>query len=609
MENEMIAGGENPAPDAWQQAVQAALKGRPFESLFHVSEDGDRFPPLAGPVSDSPLIPGRSADQAWQVSQKVFGCDRPTARTQMLDDLNGGAGALDLVLSDHPLFPGRGPARLAQADYETLFEPVMLDLIGLRLSGGAATRDSLETFYGFASASSFATKDLAIGGCLDPAATAFAARRAKSAAPEQEAALLLTERYATEFSRARPLLSDGRIWHGYGARAAQELALVLAGFVDMVRCADGLGFDVARVCRWFEFALAADTDQLETIAKFRAIRPLTAQVLEALGAGDTQVPIHAETAWRMMTLYEQNVGMLRATVSAFAAAVGGADTITVLPHSLAAGIPNAMALRIARNTQTMLAEESNLHRVADPARGAGAIEARTKALMERAWELFQSIEAEGGLARMLPQGRVETWLLDAQADRERRVAIRDLLVTGTTSFPSRKEAEPDVVDAGPAAQPQPFERSTPAPRRLSESFEMLRAAANRRAEGAPDILLLPIGPPAGHSARLTWIRAVFEIGGLSVADAAEPANEDGAAEAFRASGAAIACLCGADGDYAEEAGAVIKALMDAGAAAICIAGKPDRISGSEAWAAQVIGVHDGLDILGVLQDLHKRLKI
>lgn len=609
MENEMISGGENPAPEAWQQAVQAALKGRPFDSLFHVSEDGDRFAPLADPVADGPLILGRPADRAWQVSQKVFGCDRPAARTQILDDLNGGAGALDLVLSDHPLFPGRGPAGLSQTDYEVLFEPVMLDMIGLRLSGGAAVLDSLEAFYRFASRSSFASESLAIGGCVDPVATTFAAGRPERAAADQEAALRLTERYGAEFTGARPLLSDGRIWHGYGATAGQELALVLAGFVDMVRCGDGLGLDAAFIGQRFEFALAADTDQLETIAKFRAIRPLAAQVLEALGAGDVPIPVHAETAWRMMTLYEQNVGMLRGTVAAFAAAVGGADTVTVLPHSLAAGIPNAMAQRIARNTQTMLAEESNLHKVADPARGSGAIEARTTALMERAWDLFQSIEAAGGLSRLLPEGRVQEWLRDAQSDRERRVAIRDVLLTGTTSFPSRDDAKPDVSDAGPAARPGPLDRTTLAPRRLSESFEVLRAAAHGRADGPPDVLLVPLGPPAGHTARLTWMRAVCEIGGLRVADAADMPDGGEPGAAYRDSGAILACLCGSDADYAGQAGDVITALSEAGATTVCIAGKPDRIAGSETWSAEVIPIHEGLDIHGVLQDLHKRLKI
>ncbi len=606
MEKERISGGKIPAPEAWQQAVKAALKGRPFESLFHVNEDGDRFTPLAGPVTDGPLILGRPADRAWQVSQKVFACERPTARTQMLDDLNGGAGALDLVLSDHPLFPGRGPAGLSQADYKTLFEPVMLDLIGLRLSGGQGVLESLDAFYQFASGSGFAAHDLAIGGCLDPAAAAFAARRPENATPDQKAALLLAERYGTEFTKARPLLSDGRIWHGYGARAAQELALVLAGFVDMVRSADDLGLDAAVICQRFEFALAADTDQLETIAKLRAIRPLAAQVLDALGVTDTPIPVHAETAWRMMTLYEQNVGMLRATVAAFGAAVGGADTVTVLPHSLAAGIPNALALRIARNTQTMLAEESNLHRVADPARGSGAIESRTTALMERAWDLFQSIEAAGGLARMLPKGDVDAWLLEAQAAREQRLAVRDVLLTGTTSFPSLNDAEPDVVDAQPAVQPDPFDRKTPAPRRLSESFEVLRAAANARDDGPPDVLLVPIGPPAAHSGRLTWARAAFEVGGLRVVVDAETASPG---EAIGKSGAAIACLCGSDNDYAEQAATIVDALGQAGAKAVYIAGRPDRIEGSESWSADVIAVHDGLDILGVLQDLHKRLKI
>ena len=91
--------------------------------------------------------------------------------------------------------------------------------------------------------------------------------------------------------------------------------------------------------------------------------------------------VTAETAWRMMTKRDPHGNIVRGTIAALAAAVGGADAVTVLPFSAALGIPDAFARRIARNTQTILIEEANLHRVADPAAGSGAIESLTDAAL------------------------------------------------------------------------------------------------------------------------------------------------------------------------------------------------------------------------------------
>ena len=101
-----------------------------------------------------------------------------------------------------------------------------------------------------------------------------------------------------------------------------------------------------------------------------------------------------------MTKRDPHGNIVRGTIAAFAAAVGGADAVTVLPFSAALGVPDAFARRIARNTQTILIEEANIHRVADPAAGSGAIEALTDALCETAWWLLaEDRDARAGLPK------------------------------------------------------------------------------------------------------------------------------------------------------------------------------------------------------------------
>ena len=182
------------------------------------------------------------------------------------------------------------------------------------------------------------------------------------------------------------VIADGRLWHAGGATDEQELATVLATFVSYLRLA-GTGTRI-------DVALAAGSDQYRTIAKFRAVRLLLARVAEVAGLGGLGPRVHAETAWREMSARNPEMNILRATSATFAAAVGGADSITVLPFdSLGGG--DGHGRRLARNTQTILAEEANLFRVADPGAGSGAIEAMTAALAEAAWKRFQAIEAAG----------------------------------------------------------------------------------------------------------------------------------------------------------------------------------------------------------------------
>src|SRR5260370_27549013 len=125
------------------------------------------------------------------------------------------------------------------------------------------------------------------------------------------------------------------------------------------------------------------------------MRLLWARVEESCGLTPKPLFIAAETAWRMLTKRDAYVNMLRATMATFSAGLAGANAVTVLPHTLALGLPDAFARRVARNTQLVLLEESNLAEATDPAAGSGGIETLTQALCETAWSLFQDIEKAG----------------------------------------------------------------------------------------------------------------------------------------------------------------------------------------------------------------------
>ena len=165
------------------------------------------------------------------------------------------------------------------------------------------------------------------------------------------------------------------------------------------------------------FRLAADADEFVTLSKFRALRLAWARVEEACGLEPRKAHVQAESAWRMMTARDPYVNVMRGAIAAFSAGLGGADSVCVLPHTLAVGLPDSLARRLARNGQLILLRESNLGFVADPAAGAGGFEALTRALVR---EGLGALPGDRGAGR--PAGRAGERRVPAAGRRERRGA-------------------------------------------------------------------------------------------------------------------------------------------------------------------------------------------
>jgi methylmalonyl-CoA mutase len=268
-------------------------------------------------------------------------------------------------------------------------------------------------------------------------------------------------------------VADGRLVHAAGGSEAQELAFVLACAVAYWRALERAGRPLAQAAQSVAVRLAADTDQFLTIAKFRAVRLLLNRLHEACGLSPVPLHVTGETAWRMMTRRDPHVNLVRATVAAFAAAVGGADAITVLPFPAALGVPDPMADRLARNTQLILAEESNIAKVIDPGAGSGVIESATDQLCAAAWALFQDFEKSGGVDRAIESGDFARQVEAVRVERERALVAGSEAIVGVTAFPNRDE--PVVVDTGNLIAREPPAGSVRfpplAPMRLAQAFE------------------------------------------------------------------------------------------------------------------------------------------
>jgi methylmalonyl-CoA mutase len=597
--------------DAWLKLVAGVLKGAPFERrLVSKTYDGIAIEPLYGRDEAARSIVGRTPGVPWQVLSRIEHPDPVAANAQALVELENGATGLSLAFAGSIGAFGFGLDARATA-VASLLRDIHLDAgitLDIEADGQPENIASAVTAAVAARGTAPATVDIRFG--FDPIGIIATGGHAPSWSADHARVARQILALAGQGYRGPFAVADGRAIHNAGGSEAQELAFVIATALAYLRALEESGAPLAEARHMIYFRLAADADQFLTTAKFRALRTLWARVEEACGLSPRPAFVAAQTAWRMMTKRDPYVNMLRTTMAVVAAGLGGADAITVLPHTAAVGLPERFARRIARNTQLILLEESNLARVADPAAGSGGFESLTRGLCEAAWPLFQEIEKAGGVDRALAQGLVQAKVAAVRAEREKAVARRKDALTGTSEFPDIAEPPAVVLEPAPAVQKTAGSSALPC-HRLAEPYEALRDAADRAAaDGAPPrVFLANLGMPADFTARTTYARNFFEAGGIAAVTNDGFASLDALVAAFKASGAALACLCSSDEVYAVEAEAAAKALREAGAKHVYLAGRPGEREAS--FAASGIGsfIHVGCDVLAMLKAAHEVLGI
>jgi methylmalonyl-CoA mutase len=600
--------------EQWLKLVDGVLKGAPFDKrLVGRGHDGLTIQPLYPRNPSAQPVAARAPGAAWTVMQRVDHPDPAAANEQALHDLENGATGLTVVCKGSVNANGYG-LDASRETLERVFDGIYLDAgVTIDFNVSAATRDAAKNFAALVRGRGIAAQAIELRAALNPlgamAATGSAVMPWSRLAP---AFAGLVQEFAGQGFRGPFAVADGRVIHNAGGSEAQELAFALASAVAYLRAleASGIGLDAAR--RMIYFRLACDADQFVTIAKFRALRKLWARVEQACGLDPVPRYVAAETAWRMMTRRDPYVNILRATVAVVAAGLGGADAITVLPFTAALGLPDSFARRVARNTQLILLEESNLAKVSDPAAGSGGIEDLTQQLCGAAWSLFQEIERAGGADAALERGLIQSKVAATRAEREKNVARRRDALTGTSEFPDIHEAAVHVQDVAPdpAAGETPSPSFASLPRiRLAAPFEELRDASDRAlaATGArPRVFLANIGRLAEFTARTLFAKNFFEAGGIEAVSNDGFASRDDMITAFKASAAKLACLCSSDKVYANEAADAAKALAAAGGQ-IYLAGRPGEIEAALKQAGVQEFIHVGCDVLATLRQAHRKL--
>ncbi|MFF8935870.1 methylmalonyl-CoA mutase family protein [Streptomyces paradoxus] len=564
-----VEGAE--AEEALSTALEDGLRTRPL----YTARDSAPEPGLPG---FAPFVRGGRAEGntlgGWDVRQRHTVADSGP----VLTDLENGVTSLWL---------GVGGCGIPVPELGRVLDGVHLDLAPVVLDAGSdvepASRELLRLYEERGVAPDQVRGNLG----ADPLGQEARSGQRGGFAPAAGLARLCAEGYPG----LRALTVDALPYHEAGGSAAQELGVSLATGVAYLRELAGAGLSIEQACAQLEFRYAATADQFLTIAKLRAARRLWARVAEVCGAPRAGAQLqHVVTSPVMMTRRDPWVNMLRSTIATLAAGAGGADAVTVLPFDHALGLPDAFARRIARNTSTILIEESHLARVIDPAGGSWYVERLTDELAHAGWEFFQRIERLGGQAAALRSGDLARDLAETWQARTGRLAERREPITGVSEFPFL--AEKPVVRESAPEQP-----SGGLPRvRRDEAYEALRARsdAHLAATGSrPRIFLAALGPAAAHTARLTFASNLFQAGGI------EPVTQGG----FEESGASEAVLCSSDALYAEQAEAVAGQLKAAGATHVFLAGRPGEHPGVDSY------VFAGCDAVAVLSATLDRMGV
>lgn len=633
----LAEGFEPTGYDAWRALVETSLKGRDFDkALTSETYDGIQLRPLytSSDMPTHPLRPtsGRGGQAVgWDIRQAATGPSAEDTAAQIAVDLNEGATSV-LIRLDNALRSGGTPDSspdLIGADgaalhtkeaFATAFQGIDLTTTPVALDAGLAGMAAAKALAALAGAGGLASgaslgldplSALALTGLdadLTPAWCAAAA-----AVDGADNAFLMTASSAAFFDA--------------GASEAEELGCLIASGVAYLRGLEAAGMDVTAAARRISFNLALSQDQFQTIAKARAARALWAMVLRATGVDGVGMRLDGVTAERMFARQDPHVNVLRATIAGFAGAVGGLDGLTILPFDARNGGRGPLARRVARNLQIVLAEESNLAKVADPSGGSFFVERLTQDLAKAGWAMFQEIERAGGMAAAIQDGMLPARIRETAAERAKNAAKRREAIIGVSEYANLDEQPLETVDLKSAAAAASADwrrgaklldtamasgegRLTLQP--VAGPYEALRDASNAYADSngaGPAVFLANIGALAAFTARATFASNAFAAGGLIAKGDVGFADGAAAASAFVASGARIACICGADDGYAAHAADMARALKAAGAGQVWLAGRPPK----DRAAFDAAGIDDyvfmGVDLMAALKSAHQAIGV
>ena len=363
---------------------------------------------------------------------------------------------------------------------------------------------------------------------------------------------------AAELPQFRAFTVSGKLVKDSGATISQEIGTILAMVATYLDQLTESGIAPKQAFQQMAIEVGVAGKYFPEIAKLRALRYLISRMAEAYGVtdfGPEQVYISAESAVWNKTIFDPYVNMLRNTTEAMAAVLGGANSVTVLPHDHVFRRSDDFSRRIARNISNLLREESHLDKVVDPAAGSFFIEDLTQQLADQGWKFFQEIETHDGLIKCFKKGWLQEQISQNRHKMEKKYNTRTRKLVGVNAYPSATEKlDPEAISLNHKGVKDPEEYPLLHPFRAAEAFESLRLDTERmvKREGnskRPKVYLALVGDPVMRKARASFSAGFFGTAGFHIMPEAIHTTWHDAAEAAANSEADIVVLCGSDENY------------------------------------------------------------
>ncbi|MFO7653745.1 MAG: methylmalonyl-CoA mutase family protein [Candidatus Krumholzibacteriia bacterium] len=471
----LLAGFAAASLDDWYDEVVRQLAGVPFEKAMltptdegvtlrpiYTRSDLDDLPWTASCPGEYPFLRGmRPLDHrrgSWDVVQDLLFPLAEDLNLVLRHDLERGQDAVALVLDaasrsgrdpDHAEPGGVGRDGLSVAvvaDLARALDGISLEEHPVYLDAGVVALPATALLLALVEGRGEDPRRLR--GCVGADPVALLAMR--GTLPVRTDRLYREVAALTRWARTsapdlRTVAAWGYPYHEAGGNAAQELAFTLAAAVEHLRALEREGLPPGEVIPHLQLGFGVGTHFFMEIAKLRAARVLWAQVVRSCGGDDDlarRTRVHARTSSFTKTVYDRHVNILRTTTEAMAAVLGGVDSLTVLPFDAPLGLPSELARRLARNTHTILREESHLAAVVDPAGGSWYVERLTADLGDLAWSIFQEIEGDGGMMAALASGEIQGRIAAVADERARKAALRRSVIVGTNQYPDATEKTP-----------------------------------------------------------------------------------------------------------------------------------------------------------------------
>ncbi|MEK5390825.1 methylmalonyl-CoA mutase family protein [Margalitia sp. FSL K6-0131] len=350
----------------------------------------------------------------------------------------------------------------------------------------------------------------------------------------------------------KTILIDTTPYHNGGANAVQELAIALSEAVFYIEHMKHYGWQPSQTVKKLVYHFAIGGNFFMEIAKLRAFRALWTTIEKAYGlsSSEDRVAVSAETSTFTKTVLDPYVNMLRAGNEAFAAILGGIDYLHVSPYDEAFRENGEFSARIARNTQFILKEEAYLNKISDPAGGSYYIESLTNELIEKAWELFQKIDALGGIVEGLKSGWIQNEINQVLNNRLLDVEKRQQSVIGANVY------------ANPTEQIS-FIHGTPEkgdcniipiyPVRIAQALEKLRERADDLVSNGKSLNagLICLGSLKDYKPRADFVTGVLATGGIKTDWGHECTTLEDVKKYIEETKLPYYCICGTDDMYKE----------------------------------------------------------